>query len=61
MNPNGTFIYKQMTNPRLGNNIVTIRSHDWLYNLPKIPASESYTEAKMKERRMYKRFCRLVF
>lgn len=49
-----------MKNQRIGNNLVTIRSYDWLYSLPRPCPSESYTEAKMRERRMYKRFCRLV-
>lgn len=50
-----------MTNSRIGNNIVTIRSGEWIYNFPKPVSSETYTEAKMRERRMFKRFCRLVF
>ena len=43
-----------------GNNIITMRSTEILTDFVSLIPSKSFTEAKMKERRMYKRFCRLM-
>ena len=45
---------------RKGNNIITKRSTEVMTDYVSMIPSKSFTEAKMKERRMYKRFCRLM-
>lgn len=43
-----------------GNNQITIRSSDWVYEFPSLKPSKNLVEARMKEYRLYKRFCRMV-
>ena len=61
LSPGKSYVYPYKgSSTKIGNNVVTMRGPNMMMDLPALRESTSYVEAKMKQRRMYKRFCRMV-